>query len=215
VDQSRSEVSHRPGFHSDIFQGHWSFFPQQGRKGAKMKTLVIALVIGMVFCGGNIYAQEVGILGIELGKPLINCKEAEGKRPCYHKSGYGSGGLNEVLTYPEHGLGNLYVFIDSSSEKVMEISLLFNPDDKGDLILNLLIDKFGNPSKIKRFSVKKQMGTTFDNIYADWIIKGHSISFRKRLSKVNEGMLVLYHRDKVKELDEKERKRTKELKKAF
>ena len=59
------------------------------------------------------------------------------------------------------------------------------------------------------------MGAYFDNIHAEWIINGHLISFLKRGAELNKGFLYLYHRDKVRELEEKERQREKELKKAF
>lgn len=176
-----------------------------------MKNIIGLLVIAMMFLCGTVYAQEVGILGIELGKLLINCKAGEGKRPCYH--GYGAG-LREVLTYPEHGLGDLYVSLDPS-ERAMQISLRFDADKKGDLILELLKDKFGKPHKIKQSTVQNQMGMSFVNINADWTINGHVISFLKRGSEVNKGFLALYHRDKVKELEEKGRKQERELKKIF
>jgi hypothetical protein len=174
----------------------------------KMKKFIWLMVIGLMFLCGNVYAQGVGILGVELGEPLVSCEESEGKRPCLHR------GLT-VLSYPEHGLGSLYAWLDSSGSKVMMIMLLFDPDKKGDLILELLTGKFGPPHKIKRFMSQNRMGVSFDNISANWFIKGHAISFRKRGSKVNEGDLFLYHKDKLREMSEEERDKAKGLKKTF
>jgi hypothetical protein len=176
-----------------------------------MKKIIGLLLVGMLLLlVGSVFGQEVGILGVELGETLLSCKEAEGKRPCYHAGAI----YHEVLFYPEHGLGDVRVKLDSD-KRVVLISLAFDSESKGDLVLELCEGKFGKPHKIKKAPVTNRMGVVFDNIEAIWVTKGHKILYSKRSSAVNRGTLDLIRKDEAQRMEEEFKKIDKDLKKRF
>jgi hypothetical protein len=186
-----------------------------------MIKLIGLLLIGMLFCCGNVYAQEVGILGIILGKPLPMCGSGEEKEVCYYSKENQSWRADQVTRKNEHECwssvtyGDLYVEFDSEKKRVIAITLWFSSEEKGDLILKLLMNKFGKPKEHKVFPVQNRMGATFENVMSVWVINGNTVYYKKRSSSIKEGLLVLYNMEFAQLKQKEEKEKEEKLKKTF
>jgi hypothetical protein len=186
-----------------------------------MKTLINALVIGMVFYAGNIYAKDVGILGITLGKSLPRCNSGEEKEVCYYSKEDQSWQADQVTRKNQHECwsavtyGDLYVEFDSEKKRVIAITLMFSSEDKGELILKLLVNKFGKPTEHKQFPVQNRMGAVFDNVKCSWVIDGNTIHFRKRTNQLDRGFLILYNKEFDFVFEKEQKEKEDKLKKTF
>jgi len=199
----------------------------------KSAVLMIAMLIPFLLSGVSYSeeTQDVAILGITLGRSLkesgINeCRVdrkfssktyksyVSGDTDCYEEKNMSFSSHKSCL-YTVNRKLSFYVTIyvipliecDPNSS-IQEVQVNLRSDNYGKL-LDLMVNKFGQPAKTENSVVQNRMGASFDRVSNIWDIRGHSMYLTNISSKIDEGFLRICHPDQVRRDIEKSKKEDK------
>jgi hypothetical protein len=196
-----------------------------------MKKIIVVLILAIVMIVAvsvlsfGEEAENVTVLGITLGKSLGAGGVRECRRDtsysfksydykdsnCYQISDFeGRSCFTQVIPNLSFHMTIYVVLLDRCDlqSPIQEIQAIFHSDNYGK-VLPLMIGKFGQPQKTEKSVVQNRMGAKFEKIISFWDIRGHSIYLSNISSKIDEGLLLISHPDKIRRDAEKSGKESK------
>ncbi len=181
----------------------------------KISNLLISLIIILLLCN-TVMAEDkthFSFRGISIGIPLKDqipeCKDDWYAKadPCYSKDMFE---LNHYEVNLLPGIGfNTVTYIDTIDGNIERITT-FLSDESAEKMLHLLKEKYGKPKIYNTSVVQNRMSAKYESFIASWIIKKCDLTLMNRVSKVDDGYLVIESVKWQKQQKEEQKKKEKQ-----
>ena len=145
-----------------------------------MKKLLLLAMVFIFAISHPIYADDVTIFGLTLGKPIPsetknNIIILDRNNRCYSQ-------WRNPLSFPIE----IWLVLEKDCDRgsiIKEVQVNFQ-SQHFEQLLSLVKEKFGKPSSIEDSVVQNAMGAKFSKVTAMWVLEGNVISLTNMKQKV-------------------------------